>query len=518
MRQSKRILSALLLSFLVLTWAACSSDDEPAGGDAEQPNEDTVETVDVEPDDETPADDQDPIDAEEPDDEEDPTDVDEPGPNAEEETTGEVVPDEEDEDTPDVPEVIGDPVEQLEEPSDNCNFRQRNTHDYYFCRPVGGITWTGARDNCDKAGGALVSVNDAAENQFVLDNIQVPISNMWIGYNDIDTEKQHEWVGGNSSYENWSSGPHGQSEGNDCVYMLPSGAGEPGTWVNALCAADAVNLEYACEASSVDGGEKPGEVVTDANPNGFPAAPGGMGEAGPFEPLVYPDTGPDDAFTIFAPDGLGEDDIKHPIVIWGNGTGNSTGQYGPLLQHLASHGFVVVSPNSGALIDGELVGVAAGWIVAQGEGAGGTFSGKLDTSKIAAVGHSQGGIAAVDLAAGNDLVGYAVAISGGSVAVTALDNPYLLLGGSDDAFVTPGILQPQFDNISVPMVMAILEGGDYVTAYGNAGPYRRVVTGWLRLHLLGDTTAQKQFYGPDCGLCTDDSWTVQRNEMDSYKP
>jgi predicted dienelactone hydrolase len=47
--------------------------------------------------------------------------------------------------------------------------------------------------------------------------------------------------------------------------------------------------------------------------------------------------------TVYRPSTLGEQGRRHPIIIWGNGTGSSAGTYSALLTHWASQGFVVAA-------------------------------------------------------------------------------------------------------------------------------------------------------------------------------
>jgi hypothetical protein len=40
-------------------------------------------------------------------------------------------------------------------------------------------------------------------------------------------------------------------------------------------------------------------------------------------------------------------------------------------------------------------------------------------------------------------------------------------------------------------------------------PFMIAVTGWMRLHLMGDTALKKMYYGTDCTICTDTAvWKV----------
>lgn len=47
--------------------------------------------------------------------------------------------------------------------------------------------------------------------------------------------------------------------------------------------------------------------------------------------------------TIYRPSTLGQNGVRHPIIIWGNGTGGTPSTYNALLTHWASHGFVVAA-------------------------------------------------------------------------------------------------------------------------------------------------------------------------------
>jgi predicted dienelactone hydrolase len=46
------------------------------------------------------------------------------------------------------------------------------------------------------------------------------------------------------------------------------------------------------------------------------------------------------------PERLAQGGLCHPVITWGNGTGSNPSLYKVLLNHLASHGFVVIASNS----------------------------------------------------------------------------------------------------------------------------------------------------------------------------
>jgi hypothetical protein len=49
----------------------------------------------------------------------------------------------------------------------------------------------------------------------------------------------------------------------------------------------------------------------------------------------------------------------------------------------------------------------------------------------------------------------------------------------------------------------------------NGGLEASVAVSWLDWQLKGDAQAAKRFVGPDCGLCKDPQWKVQRKHMDA---
>ena len=94
----------------------------------------------------------------------------------------------------------------------------------YFCSDGNSFTWFQARDLSIAAGGSLVTINDAGENEFVRSVIGA--DEVWIGYNDASSEGDFGWVSGEaSSYENWTCWSSNDCEPNqtgDYVRLLKS--------------------------------------------------------------------------------------------------------------------------------------------------------------------------------------------------------------------------------------------------------------------------------------------------------
>jgi len=70
---------------------------------------------------------------------------------------------------------------------------------------VEGPTWVKAEANAKKLGGNLVTINDEAENTWLVERFyESGHTWVWIGLNDIQTEGSHEWSSGQTySYKNW---------------------------------------------------------------------------------------------------------------------------------------------------------------------------------------------------------------------------------------------------------------------------------------------------------------------------
>jgi hypothetical protein len=68
------------------------------------------------------------------------------------------------------------------------------------------------------------------------------------------------------------------------------------------------------------------------------------------------------------------------------------------------------------------------------------------------------------------------------------------------------------------MFMAWQENLTHIGTYGmpNGGELGRIAWQWFAWQLRGDSKAEKEFKGPDCGLCreTADGWHVTKNMID----
>lgn len=248
---------------------------------------------------------------------------------------------------------------------------------------------------------------------------------------------------------------------------------------------------------------------------------------GPFETVTESNVGPaagegEDgdpvAFTVFRPSDLTASGRCHPVVTWGNGTGSNPGLYKVLLNHLASHGFIVVASDSPNVAQGDPPPMVAGvtWLVAENENPDSPYFQRVDTSHVGATGHSQGGFATTQAGADSHIT--TIAPLCGASPQRNLHGPALLLcGGADEVVDCEGIANA-LEAIDQPAMLAnyiTADHADWVTFRGTSlSPMEVATVAWMRTHLMDDVALRPWFYGPDCKLCTDEAWEITQKMMD----
>ncbi|MGD9158135.1 MAG: hypothetical protein PVG39_07005 [Desulfobacteraceae bacterium] len=176
------------------------------------------------------------------------------------------------------------------------------------------------------------------------------------------------------------------------------------------------------------------------------------------------------------------------------------------------------------------------WARIQNEKSGSPYKGKLDTTAIAVMGASCGGLQALDTALGPG-VKTAVIMNSGIMrtgipegeevrkVMEFLDLPgpddlkklhvpviYLNGGPADIAFENS---EKDFEEIKNVFVfkgdLDVGHGGTFIEPHG--GKFAEAATQWLLWQLKGDRKAEKMFLGENCGICTDPEWKVKRKNQ-----
>jgi hypothetical protein len=224
-----------------------------------------------------------------------------------------------------------------------------------------------------------------------------------------------------------------------------------------------------------------------------------------------------EACTIFRPETLGSGGVRHPIILWGNGTRQTPENYVPTLSHLASHGFVVAAANTTNAGSGAEMLACLDWLTAENSRAGGPYAGKLDVSKVGASGHSQGGggtlMAARDarIKVTAPVQPYTLGLGYVAGAQAQQHGPVLMLSGGADTIAVPARnQQPVFDTANTPILWATLAGASHLVPMQGGAVYNGMLTAWFRYQLMGDPKAATMFQGPACGYCSGADWNLQR--------
>jgi hypothetical protein len=113
-----------------------------------------------------------------------------------------------------------------------------NGHSYYLLQPA---TWTDSQAYAQTLGGNLVTINNAAENQWVYNTFPaltgIAQPSLWIGFNDAAVEGNWVWASGEPvTYTFWYGGEPNNTpnpydpNGEDYAAIRPPGYTPAGSW------------------------------------------------------------------------------------------------------------------------------------------------------------------------------------------------------------------------------------------------------------------------------------------------
>ena len=266
--------------------------------------------------------------------------------------------------------------------------------------------------------------------------------------------------------------------------------------------------------------------------------------AGPFEVAADKNVGPlagytpdpiygdqQQRFNIYRPKNLANSGYCHPILVWANGhtdnpepnpplcvvgDGKWCGQYLPMVNHLASHGFVVIASLSTTTSKGDPLPTIAGldWLLKQSEDSTSPYYHRLDAANIGQLGHSEGAMSTCMVA--SEPRYKALAALCGTRTLTGVHTPMLFFCGGKDTTVKCDGVRDVFLTVKDQPAFFINElnsdHGSWVYQ-GPNGVSLSLAAAWFRVHLMGDTANRKYFYGPSCTFCTDSRVKVEQNSL-----
>lgn len=206
-------------------------------------------------------------------------------------------------------------------------------------------------------------------------------------------------------------------------------------------------------------------------------------------------------YTVYRPVKL--DGEKLPIVIWGNGTCAQPEGYAALLRYVASQGFFVVAPNSRYVATGMAQVRAIDFAFAANDDPQSPYYQKLDTSRVAAMGHSQGGGATVTTAS-DPRVKTVILFNGGMNP----PKPYLTISGDRDlgnrtasAMNMEVQAAPKAAYLFYHMIPGTGMADGHLTLMTQPERVMEPTVAWLKFMLLDDAESRAFFVGDTCKLC-----------------
>lgn len=251
-------------------------------------------------------------------------------------------------------------------------------------------------------------------------------------------------------------------------------------------------------------------------------------------------------YEIWYPSNLKQSDQAYPVVVIANGTGMKASKQSAIYEHLASWGFIVAGNEDEHSRTGASSAATLDFILSLNEDPQSIFYDRIDTENIGIVGHSQGGVGAINAVTqqenGNlykticaqsttsSAVAYALnqldgELGGGwNCDTSTLSIPAFMVAGTGSADAgnveenrlelaegeTQGIcplwwLRECFDIMpdTVPKVIGRLSGKDHGDIPFSADGY---MTAWFMYWLQGDKAAGKAFFGADAEISVNDNW------------
>jgi hypothetical protein len=189
------------------------------------------------------------------------------------------------------------------------------------------------------------------------------------------------------------------------------------------------------------------------------------------------------------------------VLSWANGTCAKTTGYDALLQHLASHGFIVIATNSRYTGSGVAQLRGIDFLAAETARPESPLFQRVDLTKVGVFGHSQGGFSSWT-AANDPRVTTSVILNAGGSG-TRPGPSFFVTGDKDirpEASLSAAQAQTSAASLRLHKIPGVAPAG-HITLMKEPARVFPAVAAWFRYQLLDDAEGKSWFVGADCKLC-----------------
>lgn len=233
-------------------------------------------------------------------------------------------------------------------------------------------------------------------------------------------------------------------------------------------------------------------------------------------------------FVVYYPSALEENGGKYPVIVLCNGSGTPVSKYPAVAKHYASWGFIVIGTEENYSWNAFGAEMCLRYLERMNENEKiedtvSPFYQKVDFDRVGVVGHSQGGVGAINAVTNTEhkhVYKAAVSLSPTNKELahnllwdydaSLVDVPILLIsgaGGGDDWVVTGEQLESIYNDIPDNKIMVRRSNTAHSEVLYSPDGY---VTAWFMWQLQGDEEAAKVFVGDGAELLTNPLYQDQQ--------
>ena len=235
-----------------------------------------------------------------------------------------------------------------------------------------------------------------------------------------------------------------------------------------------------------------------------------------------------DKYEIYYPEELTSANKKYPVIVVSNGTGVKGSQAKAVFEHFASWGFIVIGNDEAYSWNGFASDMSLNFLLKSNDDSESIFYQKIDTDNIGSVGHSQGGVGAINTVTDtkhSDLYKTVVAESPTnpelSVSlewdydISKVNIPIFMVAGTKGDFEMKTVIPSEkmhemYEQTTAPKAMARKKDCEHSHMLYSADGY---VTAWFMWQLQGDDEAAKAFFGDKPELMNNEHYQEQRIDL-----